>query len=61
MEKELKDLLTEFQKVTDQIIDLKQVGMVVEPVLRLQKILLEEIIKLLNSNVECIDTTEYNF
>jgi hypothetical protein len=43
VEQELKDYLKEFGKVTDQIIELKQNGLVLESVLALQDLLLEEI------------------
>ena len=54
MENEIKDLLSEFNKVTDQIIDLKEVGVVSHPAIQLHEILLEQIAKFFNSNVEYI-------
>lgn len=61
METEIKDLLSEFNKVTGQIIDLKEVGIVSYQVIKLQQVLLEQIIELFNSKVEHIDLPEINF
>lgn len=55
MEKEIKELLSEFNKVTDQIIDLKEVGIVSHPVIRLQQVLLDKIIKYFESKEEATD------
>lgn len=52
MEKEIKDLLSEFNKVTDQIIDLKEVGIVSHPVIQLQQVLLDQIINYFESKEE---------
>lgn len=56
MEKELKDLLTEFKKVTDQIIDLKEVNIVSQPVIQLHQVLLDQIIQYFESKEEVFNT-----